>query len=181
MRRDVALALTGLLALGGCATSGASASGPAEGRAQVASALPDFELSTVDGERVRLSSHLGRDVVLMSFWETWCEPCKTELPHLDRIYREKRDAGFVVLAISMDEPSTVMQVTPYVRERGFAFPVLLDTDGQAANLYNPHRTAPYTVIIGRDGTIVSEVAGFEASSIGALEQQISGLLSTSGS
>src|SRR4051812_48741055 len=92
-----------LVALAACATT--SSSGPSGS----ASRLPDFELSAVDGETVRLSDHVGREVVLLSFWDTWCEPCKTELPHLDRIYRAHKGEGFVVLAIAMDDPSTVMQ------------------------------------------------------------------------
>src|SRR4051812_16538245 len=74
------------------------------------SRLPDFELSSVEGDSVRLSEHLGHDVVLLAFWDTWCEPCKTELPHLDRIYRAHKDEGLTVFAISMDDPSTAMLV-----------------------------------------------------------------------
>ena len=166
----VAVAL-GLLS---CATSPAGA--PAAEQRRVSSNLPDFELTTVEGDASRLSEYLGRDVVLLAFWSTWCEPCKTELPHLDRIYRARKDQGFVVLAIAMDDPTTLMQVAPYVHESGFAFPVLLDPNSRAANLYNTHKTAPYTVLIARDGTIAKESPGFEAASIQALETQIDSLL-----
>ena len=161
------------LVLASCATTPSGGTSP---QARSSSGLPDFELITVDGDSARLSDHLGRDVVLLSFWTTWCEPCKSELPHLDRLYRAHKDEGFVVFAISMDDPSTAMQVAPYVHEAGFAFPVLLDPNSRATNLYNTHKSAPYTVIIARNGTIASESAGFDAASVGALEARIKALL-----
>src|SRR5437879_6341219 len=146
MGRDGWALAAGLL-LSSCATTGTSPlpSGeggqrPGEGARPAASSLPAFELNTVEGDSARLSDHLGRDVVLLAFWDTWCEPCKTELPHLDRIYRAHKDQGFVVFAISMDDPSTAMQVAPYVHESGFTFPVLLDPNSKASNLYNTHKS-----------------------------------------
>ncbi len=162
-----------LLLLAACATT---SGGQASDAPRAASALPDFELNTVDGDTLRLSDHVGREVLVLAFWDTWCEPCKTELPHLDRIYKAKKDQGFVVFAISMDDPSTAMQVAPYVHDSGFAFPVLLDPSSKASNLYNTHKSAPYTVLIGRDGTIASEGAGFDPASVKPMEERIEKLL-----
>ncbi|MBX7116343.1 MAG: TlpA family protein disulfide reductase [Myxococcaceae bacterium] len=164
-----------VLALGGlsaCATT--SSSSPA---ARGTSGLPDFQLNAVGGDTVRLSEHLAKkDVVVLAFWETWCEPCKAELPHLQRIYEANKDKGFVVLAISMDDPATAMQVAPYVNEVGFTFPVLLDPDGQASGLYNTNKTAPYTVFIGRDGKIASESTGFEPAAAKVVQERIEKLI-----
>ncbi len=168
--------LPSLLLLSACATTSGATSGADAPR--TASALPDFELNTVEGDTARLSDHLGRDVVLLAFWDTWCEPCKTELPHLDRIYKAHKAQGFVVFAISMDDPSTAMQVAPYVHESGFSFPVLLDPNSKASTLYNTHKSAPYTVLIGRDGTIASEGAGFDPASVKPMEERIEKLLAT---
>jgi peroxiredoxin len=169
LRRSVLLALT----LSACATTSSSqaSDGP-----KVQSSLPDFELNSVGGDSVRLSDHIGREVVVLAFWDTWCEPCKTELPLLDRIYRAHKEQGLLVLAISMDDPSTAMQVAPYAHESGFDFPVLLDPSNHASNLYNTHKTAPYTVIIGRDGKIASESAGFDPAAAKPLEERIEKLL-----
>jgi peroxiredoxin len=161
-------------AFSACATTAATTASAGQKRA--ASALPDFELNTLHGDRLRLSEHLGRDVVVLAFWDTWCEPCKAELPHLDRIYRTHKDKGFVVLAIAMDDPSTAMNVAPYVHESGFEFPVLLDPNSEASNLYNTHKSAPYTVIIGRDGKIASETLGFEPAAAKLMEERIEKLL-----
>jgi peroxiredoxin len=179
LSRHLSVALALVLVASACATTSSSSGGSSSGgddRPRAASNLPDFELTTVAGDRFRLSDHLGRDVILMSFWATWCEPCKSEMPHLDRMYVAHKDQGFLVVAIAMDDPSTVMQVAPFVHESGFQFPVVLDPNSQAANLYNTHKTAPYTVIIGRDGKIAQESAGFEPAAVKPLEERIEKLL-----
>src|SRR4051812_15120330 len=92
------------LMLAGCATTPLAAT-PTPSRAALRQ--PDFELSSARGASFRLSEHRGRGVVLLAFWDTWCEPCKTQLPPLDRLYRAHKDKGLAVFAISMDDPSTV--------------------------------------------------------------------------
>ena len=44
--------------------------------------LPDFRLRTIDGEKFALSNHVGKDVIIISFWATWCMPCLAELPQM---------------------------------------------------------------------------------------------------
>jgi peroxiredoxin len=168
-----------LLTLCGCATPGGAASAGAPAPAALASGLPDFELRTLDGESFRLSDHLGKQVLVLSFWDTWCEPCKTEMPQLDHIYQAHKDAGLLIAAVAMDDPSTVANVGPYIRRNGFQFPVLLDTETKAANLYNTHKYAPYTVVISREGKIVSEKQGYEPGAEKALEAEVAALLGES--
>jgi len=165
-----AIALAALLATAGCATAGSSNN--------ASHALPDFTLNSVEGDTVHLSDYLGKDVVVLSFWATWCEPCKTELPHLQEIYARHKAQGLQVLAIAMDDPSTVSQILPFVKRSGFTFPVLVDSETKAANLYNRQKNAPYTVVISRDGKIVSEGAGYEPGAEKALEQELVSLLET---
>src|ERR1700690_2361586 len=62
----------------------------------------DFTLTNLEGQKVTLSSYRGK-VVVLNFWGTWCEPCKAEMPSLNKLYLEYRDKGLVVLAISIDQ------------------------------------------------------------------------------
>jgi cytochrome c biogenesis protein CcmG/thiol:disulfide interchange protein DsbE len=62
---------------------------------------PDFQMTLMDGSRVRLSDLRGQ-VVVLNFWATWCVPCRTELPLLDRYYRARRDAGLRVFAVTTE-------------------------------------------------------------------------------
>jgi peroxiredoxin len=165
----VVAALAALLALGAC--------GGASGSGGTTSGRPaDFALRSIDGSTVRLSDHLGKDVVLISFWATWCSPCAAEMPHLERIWRTYREKGFVVLAVSMDGPETIAEVAPKIRQNGFTFPVLLDEETRVVGALNPSRAAPLTILIGRDGVISSVHEGYTAGAERALEDEIKKLL-----
>jgi peroxiredoxin len=173
------LVLAGLL-LAGCTTPTAAGPGGEQpltaGQAQAHSSLPDFELRSIDGETVHLRDLLGKQVVVLSFWATWCEPCKAELPQLQKIYEAHHKEGLEILSVSMDDASSTANVAPYVKRNGIQFPVLLDPDTRAASLYNPHKSAPYTVVIGRDGKIVSEKSGYEPGAEATLEAELVTLL-----
>ena len=155
----------------------ASACAPAPrgaGTSQVAP--PDFELSTIDGRTERLSEHLGKEVVLLDFWATFCEPCLAGMPHLDAIYQKNRARGFTVLGIAIDGPESVSQVRPIVAKLGVGFPILLDTETRVVALYNPKTSAPYSVLIGRDGRILKKQEGYTTGNAGAVEQDIEAAL-----
>ena len=170
--------LVGLLAAG-CTTSTATSTTATTGSPAVSesrSSLPDFQLRSIDGEDVSLRDLLGKHVIVLSFWATWCEPCKAELPQLQKLYEAHHQEGLEILSISMDDASTTANVAPYVKRNGLQFPVLLDPDTRAASLYNPHKSAPYTVVIGRDGKIVSEKSGYEPGAETTLEAELVALL-----
>ncbi len=168
--RPVALSL--LLALS-VACGAPEAGGPAP--AASSAGAPDFALRDLDGQTVRLSDHRGK-VVLVNFWATWCVPCAAELPHLERLYGKYRDQGFVVLAVSMDGPETSANVDPHARRHGLSFPVLLDEETRVTGAYNPKRTAPFTVLIGRDGAVARTREGYHAGDEVAVEGDIQALI-----
>ena len=171
LARGAALSL--LFALtGGCSGSaGPGSPAPTPGpKAQLAP--PDFELSTVDGRSERLSEHLGKEVVLLDFWATFCEPCLAGMPHLDALYRAHRAEGFVVLGISIDGPDSVAQVKTTVSKLGISFPILLDQETRVVALYNPKTSAPYSVLIGRDGRILKHREGYTTGNASVLEHDV---------
>lgn len=162
-----------LAAAAGC--SGASGSGASGASAQAQTkqvAPPDFELTTVDGKSERLSEHLGKEVVLLDFWATFCEPCLAGMPHLDALYRAHRAEGFVVLGISIDGPDSVAQVKTTVSKLGISFPILLDQETRVVALYNPKTSAPYSVLIGRDGRVIARQEGYTSGKGEVLKQNI---------
>jgi peroxiredoxin len=121
---------------------------------------PDFRAQTVDGRPFHLADHLGKDVVLISFWATWCRPCMLELPHVTDLWRELHPKGFEALAVSMDGPESESQVRPTVSRLGLPFTVVVDRDTSIGGLYNPRHAAPMTVLIDRSGQVAWRHEGF---------------------
>jgi cytochrome c biogenesis protein CcmG/thiol:disulfide interchange protein DsbE len=114
-----------------------------------------FPVRRLDGSTDSLAGHRG-SVVLMNFWATWCPPCKEEMPALERLYREERGHGVVVLGIDQGESAEVAR--GFVRAHGITFPILLDEDQKYASSY-VSIGLPTTVIVGRDGRVVKGIDG----------------------
>jgi peroxiredoxin len=158
-----------------CVALSACAGAPgAHAKSQVAP--PDFELSTVDGKSERLSDHLGKEVVLLDFWATFCEPCLAGMPHLDALYRQHKGDGFVVLGIDIDGPDSIAQVKGAVSKLGVSFPILLDQETRVVALYNPKTSAPYSVLIGRDGRILKKQEGYTTGGASDLDRDVAAAL-----
>ncbi len=136
----------------------------------------DFTLRDTDGKTVQLSDYLGKQVVLIDFWATWCVPCEAELPHLQQLYAANKDRGFVVLGVAMDGPETIAQVGPFARRYNLSFPVLLDEETKVVNVYNPKRTAPLSVLIDRRGQISRVRSGFSAGDEKLIAEDVASLV-----
>jgi peroxiredoxin len=169
-RRGFLAGAAALVGACGGSTSGVSSASSAPDAG--AGTPPDFELPTLAGAHVHLADHLGKDVVLIDFWATFCEPCLLALPELDALYRKQRARGFVVLAVSVDEASSVSRVRGEVSKLGLSFPILLDQDTRVLAQYNPRATAPYSVLVGRDGRVIRRQEGYTSSDHDALEQAV---------
>lgn len=133
---------------------------------------PDFELDTLAGGSVRLSELVGQKVVLLDFWATYCDPCLAAMPHLQQVYSRYKDQGFVVLGISIDGPESVANVQSTVTKLGVEFPILLDDESRVVALYNPRTSAPYSVLIARDGRILTRQEGFTTGNADVLDAAI---------
>jgi peroxiredoxin len=111
----------------------------------------DFTLTDLDGRSWTLRQLAGK-VVVVNFWATWCPPCRKEMPDLDAIYREKKDRGLVILAISDEERG---KVAPFLKEHPVSYPVLLDP-GRIVNDKFIVRGIPKTFVYDRAGKLAAE-------------------------
>ncbi len=143
----------------------------AEERAKV----NDFTLRTLAGDKVKLSDHKGK-VVVMSFWATWCGPCKQELPTLQALADKHGKDGLVVLAINTDDPKTVADVRRFVSDKKLTIPVPLDAESAVLDKLNPKHALPFTVVLDRQGRRAYEHTGFSGGAEKLLEQEVVGLL-----
>ena len=165
-----------------CAVGGNSETKSAGSVATTATTIgapaPDFTLRDLDGRNESLSDHLGKDVILLDFWATWCVPCGAEMPLLERLYQEHKAKGFVVLGIDMDGPETIATVGPFARRYGITFPVLLDEETRVVGVYNPKRTAPLGILIDRKGQIARVRNGYNSGDEKLVEADVVSLLGT---
>jgi peroxiredoxin len=140
------------------ADSGPVSINPSTGGTVAAGKLAaDFELHTLDGTAISLSSLRGK-VIFLNVWATWCPPCREEMPSIETLYEEfRKDRDFVVLAVSQDSEGR-SEVDSYVRKNGFKFPVLLDPENKVGEAYDVSGI-PETFIIDRTGRIVAHHVG----------------------
>lgn len=137
---------------------------------------PDFELPRLSGGSERLSAHFGKDVVLVDFWATFCKPCLRAMPELDALYRSRKARGFVVLGVSVDGPGSSADVQAVVSRLGVSFPILLDQESRAVVLYNPRASAPFSVLIGRDGRVLNQREGYTGGAHASIEREVDAAL-----
>jgi thiol-disulfide isomerase/thioredoxin len=131
-----------------------AALGAASGRAQTSQA-PDFSLATVpQGKNFRLSDHKGK-VVLVDFWATWCPPCRKVIPHLAELHKKYRKKGLVVVGVSVDHAGEELLRT-FVHEWKMTYPVVWDSDRNAAKAYGGVPSLPTTFLVGRDGRLIGK-------------------------
>ncbi len=112
---------------------------------------PDFELKTPEGEVYRLSDLRGK-AVFLNFWSTSCRYCKYEMPGIQATHTKYRDEGLVVLGISEGDPAA--DVVDFRRQLQLTFPLLLDSNEEAAEAYRV-MDLPYSFFIDREGVIRS--------------------------
>lgn len=138
---------------------------------------PDFTLDSIDGDQVSLSDFHGKSVVILDFWETTCDPCLKEMPHLVKLYEKYKDRGLVVLAVSLDGPESLSDVNSVVHDKGMdVFHVLLDPQTSVYSKYTPKNDRPYTVVIAKNGVIVDEHGSYVPGDEKKLEEVIARLI-----
>ena len=88
--------------------------------------------------------------MLVNFWATWCEPCREEMPSIDRLRRSLDGRPFAVLAVNLAEPPS--RIRAYLEKTPVGFTVLMDRDTAVAKAWKA-RILPATYIVGPDGRI----------------------------
>jgi cytochrome c biogenesis protein CcmG/thiol:disulfide interchange protein DsbE len=110
---------------------------------------PSIEATTLGGAKFSLAAAQGK-VVIVHFWATWCAPCREEMPLLEAFYRGHRAEGVEVIAISLDEPEDIAQVTSVMKE--FSFPAALLSQTKAKG-YGRLWRIPLTFVVDRQGIL----------------------------
>ncbi|MGB9695834.1 MAG: peroxiredoxin family protein [Ignavibacteria bacterium] len=141
-----------------------------------AQVFSDFTLPDVDGNDVTLSSLLEQGPVMVSFWASWCTPCKEEMRRMNDVYIKYKDKGFTYVAVNVDNQKSVAKVKSYVTSQNFLFPVLLDTEKKVFEAYNGKDELPYSLIIDGNKNIKFVHIGFKTGDEAKIAQEIESLL-----
>lgn len=120
--------------------------------------LPPRELAAGPaGIEKSLGDYAG-EVVLLNIWATWCIPCRTEMPSLERLQQRLGPKGLRIVAVSIDDPGMEAKINLFADELKLSFEILHDAPGRIQQRYQT-TGVPETFIIGRDGTIRRRIIG----------------------
>jgi len=137
--------------------------------------LPDLSVRLLDGKQVRLSALLEEGPLLVSFWATWCAPCKKEMIFLEEFHQKYNENSFRVLAISTDSPKSMSKVKSYIRAKKYTFLVGIDPNQEIAKKMNA-LLMPTTLILNKDRKVSWYHQGFIPGDEKEIEAQIRAVL-----
>lgn len=164
--RQLVIVVCAWLAIGAGAETASAAT------ALAGATAPDFVLKTVDGENLRLSEFRG-EVVVVSFWATWCGDCRAQLTELNDWHGTYRAAGLRLLAVGLDRELSDVRDT--ATSLGLEFPVMHDAGLQVSERYSVSEM-PAAVLIDRDGIIREVFEGFRRTHGQAMLDRVRDLL-----
>jgi cytochrome c biogenesis protein CcmG, thiol:disulfide interchange protein DsbE len=135
--------------------------------------LPSANVKTLEGQTLNVQE-LGKSgkITVISFWATWCSPCKKELDAIKDYYDEwKEKYGVELIAVSVDDARTAAKVPAMVKEKGWEYRILLDTNKEFSQTANV-ASVPYTILLNSTGNIVFEHTGYTPGDELELEEKI---------
>ncbi len=131
--------------------------------------VPSFTVTTIDGKNIGISALKGK-IVLVNFFATWCGPCMSEMPKVERdIWRQLKRDDFVVIAIGREH--TRQELIKFNKEKKFSFLIAPDPERAVFDLF---ATAyiPRNYVIGKDGKILFQSVGYSTEEFNEMIQCI---------
>ena len=123
--------------------------------------LPSANVKTLEGQTINVQE-LGKTgkITVISFWATWCSPCKKELDAIADYYEDwQKDYDMELVAISVDDARSAAKVPGMVKEKGWTYRVLLDPARELQNAANI-QAVPHTYVLDQSGNIIFEHNGY---------------------
>ncbi len=125
----------------------------------VGSAAPPMTAVTLDAtKRTKTLADYKGKVVLLNVWATWCEPCKVEMPSIEKLHHDFAPQGLAVVAVSVDDAGMEDRIREFAKDLRLTFEILHDPSRTTAANYQI-TGYPETFIIGREGSIRKKVIG----------------------
>lgn len=128
-----------------------------EAMPRVGSLAPDFTLPTLDGGSVTLSQLRGHPVII-NFWASWCVPCRSEAPELQRVHERYRAQGLILLGVNAANTDTRAEAAAFVKEFGLSYAIPMDEQGEVTTAYRVPGL-PATFFVDAKGVIRQLILG----------------------
>jgi thiol-disulfide isomerase/thioredoxin len=127
---------------------------------EVGSRAPDFHAVDLGTGRATTLADYKDKVILLNIWATWCQPCRVEMPAIERLHQKLGGRGFQIVSVSIDADGDSV-VSAYARDLGLTFQILHNQSGDIQQIYQT-TGVPESFVIDRDGIIVKKVIGAAA-------------------
>jgi tetratricopeptide (TPR) repeat protein len=137
-------------------------------------AAPLFTSVNPDGEPIDLKTHLGKNIIMLDFWASWCGPCLRAMPKVDSVAKKFADQGLVFYAVNTGEDANT--VKEFLKTSEFDLPVAMDADRTINELYGV-TGIPQTVLIGKDSKVQVVHVGYSDTLDEDLGREVEDLLS----
>lgn len=138
--------------------------------------FPDANLKSLDGKAVNLNTGFAKNkLTVISFWATWCSPCKKELDAIHHLYPEWKKLGIEMVAITIDDAQALNKVKPLVSQKSWQFTILSDQNKDMLRALN-FQSIPQTFIVDPSGTILYTHNGYAPGDEFELENKLKSLL-----
>lgn len=128
------------------------------GNVEIEKIAPDFQLSTLDGEKIKLSNLKGKKVFI-NFWLTTCVPCRDEMPALQKFYETHKDEVEVLAVNATGQELSVQKVSEFTSNFNLTFPILLDKDLETTMLQYELQVVPTTYFVNTEGVVKGKHLG----------------------
>jgi len=140
------------------------------------STIPSVDVKTLEGKTVNIQDYVGQGkITVISFWATWCSPCKRELDAIAEIYPDwQEDYNVDFLAITIDDARSMAKVPGLVETKGWEYTILADSKRELQKALN-FQSVPQTFLIDAEGNIVYTHSGYNPGDEIELEDKIAAL------
>lgn len=137
--------------------------------------VKNFKLPNLQNKQVELNTLLEKGPVVLDFWATWCKPCIKAFPEFEKLHQKYQEKGLTIVGINTDGPRNQAKIKPFVNSFEISFPILIDLN---SNVMRQFRVValPTTIVISKDGEIVSTHAGYSPKKMKELDKKLASMV-----